>query len=243
MEIPRISGTTTNDRGRTQRRPLPSTRLSEADIKAALLTELRRRGSISAKTVVANEFRVGKTSVRADLALLGDRLTAVEIKSDADTLKRLERQVAAYSLYFDELILVLARRHLARVSPDLLAKAQVWIVELDGTLSQSSVPGDESLRSRPLADLLTKKESRRYLGTEAGDAADHYDAFVAAFRRRFGPTSEVFWRSVSRRRVKAEDLHALSRYRDQRLAFQKSEQRRVEQWSQWEVAAAALEAA
>ena len=65
----------------------------------------------------SNEIRIYQeksigTSV-CDLMAVTDKLTGFEIKSDRDNFARLERQVNAYSMFFDENYIVVGKTHLA----------------------------------------------------------------------------------------------------------------------------------
>ncbi len=87
--------------------------LTEAEIRSllrSLVVADREDGVVGA----VEEFWVPSVHVRADLVVIGRDLHAFEIKSDADTLKRLPRQVAGFSSLFDRCSIVLAPRHLAK---------------------------------------------------------------------------------------------------------------------------------
>jgi hypothetical protein len=229
----------------TSRRSRPLKRPNEADLKAALLNELRRQRVVTPKSILANEFVVAATSVRADLAILGESLVAVEVKSEADSLRRLDRQLDGYLAYFDYVILVIARRHLRDVDPIALAKSQVWIAESDGSLTFETDASYSPMARRPISDLLTKREAQRFFRPDDASACalEARRAFYKAFQHRFGATSADFWRRVGRRRISADDLRHLSRYREQRLAVQRVMQQREERWREWASFAALSEIA
>ena len=66
------------------------------------------------KMRIIEEKQVGRS--RADIVMvLPGRLTGIEIKSDADTYVRLERQVRDYDRYFDQNIVVAGSTHGAHV--------------------------------------------------------------------------------------------------------------------------------
>lgn len=60
---------------------------------------------------IVEEFWLPETRARADLATIGGELCGYEIKSHADTLRRLPRQVDAYGRVFDRCSLVVAEKH------------------------------------------------------------------------------------------------------------------------------------
>lgn len=80
---------------------------NELEIRAAskkLLAE-------SLDGVIVDEFSGGSMRTRPDLALIGNDFIFVEIKSDKDTLTRLENQIIDYKRYCDEVIVVIDIKH------------------------------------------------------------------------------------------------------------------------------------
>ncbi|GAA2033744.1 hypothetical protein GCM10009720_12840 [Yaniella flava] len=61
------------------------------------------RHSLNTSTLL-NEFRIGKS--RVDLAILNGKSTAYEIKSDRDSLKRINSQLDDYAKFFEEVYVV-----------------------------------------------------------------------------------------------------------------------------------------
>jgi hypothetical protein len=60
-----------------------------------------------------NEFRVG--GCKADVAILNGTATVYEVKSERDSLARLERQIAAYSTVFAKVYVIVAESHIRAV--------------------------------------------------------------------------------------------------------------------------------
>src|ERR1700722_10142524 len=60
-----------------------------------------------------NEFRVGEC--KADIAILNGTATVYEIKSERDSLSRLERQVTAYAKVFAQVYVIAAEDHIDAV--------------------------------------------------------------------------------------------------------------------------------
>ena len=90
---------------------------SEKVIREQLLPVAEQAAGSSC--VFIEEFWVPGSNERADLSAVGDQLWAFEIKSPRDSLKRLPRQVKAFSRLFDRCTGVLATEHLTR-GTDLL---------------------------------------------------------------------------------------------------------------------------
>ncbi len=70
-----------------------------------------RRQHAAKGTRVLNELGLIHGACRADIAVVNGRLIGYEIKSDEDTLARLKSQVAAYNSIFDNVTIIVGRRH------------------------------------------------------------------------------------------------------------------------------------
>lgn len=81
--------------------------------KAALVHKILL-GRYSLKTAsMLNEFRVG--ACKADVAILNGTATVYEVKSERDSLARLERQIAAYLTVFARVYVIAAESHVDTV--------------------------------------------------------------------------------------------------------------------------------
>src|SRR5581483_570090 len=77
--------------------------------KAALTHKiLLGRHSLQTASML-NEFRVGQC--KADLVILNGTSTVYEVKSERDSLARLERQIAAYRTVFARVYVIAAEKH------------------------------------------------------------------------------------------------------------------------------------
>ena len=106
--------------------------LAESEIRQAVRARLLATAEPGA--FVRDELSVA--SARVDLARTGSRLEGFEIKSDFDTLDRLPRQVAAFSLLFDAMTLVVGDRH---ANEAVVAVPRWWGVLLATTNGDGSV--------------------------------------------------------------------------------------------------------
>lgn len=100
--------------------------LSERDIKKAVLEKILPQTMAQEGAVVVSEMVIGKADRRADLVIANGHLQAIEIKSDLDSLRRLEGQLSAYLTHFDKVTLVLSPKfveHALSHSPERVA---VW---------------------------------------------------------------------------------------------------------------------
>jgi hypothetical protein len=188
-------------------------KLDEGHLKASVLSKLRRDGLINQETPVASEFRLGSAPARADLALFGRTFIGVEIKSQFDTLRRLEAQLSAYGRRFEQSILVVAERHARAIAVESLGSIELWTLDRTGQITVVR-KGVVLQRETGFASLMTLEERRRFLRT--GSAESERSAFAAAFRARYGETSTRFWEAVRGRRITDTDIAMLSRYREGR---------------------------
>lgn len=75
--------------------------LREQEVKIALINWLYINGHLNDATII-NEMVVANWARRADLAVANGNLHAFEIKSDFDSLKRLEGQLSTFSSRFEQ---------------------------------------------------------------------------------------------------------------------------------------------
>ncbi len=99
--------------------------LTERDIKLAVIAHLEKKSALQ-DGVVINELPVANWSRRADLAVANGKLQAFEIKSDFDSLRRLDGQIALFSTRFDKVILVTTSRFISSALERLPSYVEIW---------------------------------------------------------------------------------------------------------------------
>lgn len=99
--------------------------LNEGDIKAAVIDKLFASDALT-NAVLINEMVIANWSRRADLVVANGKLHAFEIKSDLDTLRRLDGQVETYLQRFDKVTVVCTEKfaHLIKDSTD--SRVEIW---------------------------------------------------------------------------------------------------------------------
>ena len=135
-------------------------------IYKAALTHKILLGIHSLQTAsMINEFRVGEC--KADVAILNGTATVYEIKSERDSLTRLERQIAEYATVFAKVYVIAAEGHIRAVSntvPDF-----VGILCLNGRHQISTLrnAADQPERTSPSAifDSIRAQEARMILSS------------------------------------------------------------------------------
>jgi hypothetical protein len=133
-------------------------------IYKAALTHKILLGTHSLHTAsMLNEFRVGEC--KADLAILNGTATVYEVKSERDSLSRLERQVAAYAKVFARVYVIAAENHVEAVIASV--SGDVGILRLNGRHQISTLrdAADRPEGTSPAAifDSLRTEEARMIL--------------------------------------------------------------------------------
>jgi hypothetical protein len=131
--------------------------------KAALIQKiLLGRHSLQTASML-NEFRVG--GCKADLAILNGTATVYEVKSERDSLARLQRQIAAYTTVFSRVYVITAETHVDAVMTSL--PEEIGVLQLNNrhqisTLREST---DRPERTSPTAifDSIRTGEARLIL--------------------------------------------------------------------------------
>ncbi len=135
----------------------------DVDIRPALRSRVLEPFPKGEDVAVVEELGICRGQVRVDLAVVNGRLDGYEIKSDRDSLRRLEGQVGFYGKVLDRATLVVGERHLTEAAERLPA----WwgILRVDPALGQ---PHFEEVRQgepnpgrdpRALAELLWLEEA------------------------------------------------------------------------------------
>lgn len=99
--------------------------LNEAMIKAAVIDRLLRHHA-DQDMVLISEMVVARYARRADLAVANGHMHAFEIKSELDTLVRLDGQMEAYAAQFDKVTLVVATKFVDSVLDRYKRNVEVW---------------------------------------------------------------------------------------------------------------------
>lgn len=161
-------------------------RLSDHEIRAALDTRLARTQGVHGDARVLHELPLSD-STRADVVAIGPRIEGFEIKSDRDSLRRLEHQVEAYEAVCDRVWLVTTERHFAAA----LARLPEWwgVLVAERRANQVVLTRARHARRHPqqdpyaLAQLLWTGELR-LLCRQLGDARGVQRANGVALRDR-----------------------------------------------------------
>ena len=199
----------------------------EMDIKVRFLNHLRQRNLINRDVTIINEFVIDQSSRRVDMAIFNDKHAhAIEIKSEKDSLFRLNGQIESYLKYFDKITVIAARKHIKGVLADVPANVEVWEVYKEkfrivrrGRISVVKNK-EHLLQILRVNELFTLSKAigckncpkiRRKL-VEAVSAAPLKkirNAVVCSLKERYKISNELFWR-MSENTITKESIRVLS---------------------------------
>lgn len=135
-------------------------------IYKAALTHKILLGVHSLQTAsMMNEFRVGEC--KADVAILNGTATVYEIKSERDSLSRLERQVAAYATVFAKVYVIAAEGHVQAVAKAVPEFVGIMRLNRRHHISTLREARDQPERTSPSAifDSIRTVEARMILSS------------------------------------------------------------------------------
>jgi len=89
-----------------------NTKLDDKLIRSKILSQLLHKSPQSKNTIVIEELDLCLGEARIDLAVINGIAKGIEIKSDKDTLDRLDNQISIYNKVFDVMEIVVGESHL-----------------------------------------------------------------------------------------------------------------------------------
>ena len=204
----------------------------EPEIKSTIINQLLEKGQLNKNELIINEFTVGDFSRRVDLALVNsNNLFAFEVKSEADSLTRLEVQVDKYLEYFDKVTVVVAPKHTQKVLHQTPLHVAVWEFS-DGVISvkrkgklQKTISKQKFIDMMTACELLklTKKfglnmdTTRRCFLEEALMVVPRYklrEEAIGAIQARYKVRNDKFLDEVMERKATPNDLKLLKITKD-----------------------------
>lgn len=144
--------------------------ITETELRDAVRAWLQKRAGAEGARL-SEEFAIEMGAARVDLALVGQRLEAYELKSDLDDFSRLHNQIHSYNRVFDHITLVAGSAHCDAA----LEIAPAWwgIIEASRTsrgalrlTTRRRSLKNRRQESRSLAMLLWRDEVRDTLSAE-----------------------------------------------------------------------------
>ncbi len=136
--------------------------MRDADVRRAVKNHLNALHKDDTDTLIVEEMGVWAGTVRIDIAVINGSLAGFELKSDRDTLARLPAQAELYSRVFDEVTLVVGKRHIDKAAGMIPVWWGIVKAEQDGDLLLNVIrPAMRNPSPEPylVAELLRKDEA------------------------------------------------------------------------------------
>ncbi len=219
-----------------------SARLLETDVKAITLNYLIEKGLLVPGQAIINEFTLKGYTRRIDLLLpTSKHLIAIEIKSEADSLNRLDGQVSKYLEYVDKVIVVATSKHIKNIMRSVPDQVAVWevcngrikviqpgrIVPINDTsklLHLMKANELVKLSNRLGSSMVSKKRHSTENALENVPTSALKKAVIENITKRFFLAYSSFWKTLGGQSVLPEYVQLLSPYREERL-FRETAQR------------------
>ena len=144
--------------------------IRELEIRSALL-RFMSIGDMPSGSRIREEFRIERGGSRVDVAVIGAKLIAYEIKSDLDSFARFSNQIHAYNRVFDEIYLVCGQGHASQALEVIPSWWGLLVAERhshDGVQLKDVRVATRNFKQDPfsLASLLWKDEVLAVLTSE-----------------------------------------------------------------------------
>ena len=107
--------------------------MNELEMRSHLISKLSSTSAGKNASFISEMFIDG-FSRRADLIMAGDKLAVFEIKSDLDSLVRLDGQLNSYLRFFEQVTVVCAQRHLKGIEARASMHVGIWMMRVDGVI-------------------------------------------------------------------------------------------------------------
>jgi hypothetical protein len=145
--------------------------MRDSDVRAAVRGWLRGKHASDPNTRIVEEMGVWNGSVRIDIAVINGELHGFELKSDRDTLDRLDNQAAIYNQVFNRVTLVAGRRHIDKA----ITKVPYWWGISSATMVKHGQPRLRHIRRAALNPHVDIMQMARLLWRlEALEILDRY---------------------------------------------------------------------
>lgn len=209
----------------------------EPDIKAILINHLRLSGAISPGTPILSEFSIFDGARRADLCIIiKNRIIAFEIKSEADSLVRLEGQIEDYLNYFDKVVVVTAPKFTEQIKKNAPKNIGIWEVNNNSIIQKQRGLISLIRDKKYLVSMLRKKDLEILKKEFKSNTLDSINELkirnfvLNNISNRYKPYFSHFWHQVEDRHATIYDLKYLSPYIETRKIMTKRRQDLEKSW-------------
>jgi hypothetical protein len=142
--------------------------MNDADIREGLKRKVLRHHLENQNTLVLDEVGLRHGAARIDVLVVNGYLHGYELKSDSDTLRRLDNQIRVYCSVLDKVTMVVGDKHLDEVES---AVPDWWGIKVATQGRRGGITFPDVRRSRmnpaldpvAVAKLLWRDEALEYL--------------------------------------------------------------------------------
>lgn len=222
----------------------------EALIKVAIIKKLIKSGYIDNDSIIIDEFTVNRYERRVDIAIIRETsMIAFEIKSERDSLKRLEGQVNTFSRYFDKVIVVADTKHVGNIQHLLPSETGIWEFNKNSlTVKQRGRKRKITAKlKRSYLELLTVSELISLARITNYKLKDNHRAsllkeleqtnmkalvefVISAISKRYRESTNRFLIETNNRNISVRDLNLLSKFKSERKRLEEQKQSLKKQW-------------
>ncbi|MFG1483485.1 sce7726 family protein [Halobacteriovorax sp. HFRX-2_2] len=226
-------------------------KLLENDIKALVLNHLSQKTIINEDSLIMSELTIGNYSRRVDLAVLtNNKLIAFEIKSEADSLYRLNGQVETYLKYFDKVIVISDTKFFPKITNELPKNVGLWEIKNNEVKVRNRGRYNTKIENESLIDFIDVAELKK-LSSKLNIVADKKRSSlekalqktpnkllrmtaIETLERKFKKNSQIFKNKTKNKLASINDLNLLSRFYDQREKHKEELETNLNFWSNFE---------
>ncbi|MDV3753720.1 hypothetical protein CMU20_01660 [Elizabethkingia anophelis] len=103
--------------------------MRDIDIRESLKTGPLKKYVSDSDSLVLDEFNISLGIVRADIAILNGVLHGIEIKSEKDTLKRLDTQLTEYKKFFEYITVVTCEKFQNKIENSIPERCGILVAK------------------------------------------------------------------------------------------------------------------
>ena len=152
--------------------------MTESEIRAALIAKLTSTPAGKGASFIQEMFLDGFAR-RADLVVANGKLAAFEIKSERDTLDRLEGQLSSYLRFFEQVTIVCAEKHVDGVKARVPEHVGITTVSHALKLTNVRLPRRVDLPIEAWLSFIPIDELRKVVRANGLDASGGREQLVS----------------------------------------------------------------
>ncbi|HIF9079219.1 sce7726 family protein [Photobacterium damselae] len=200
----------------------------EPQIKLSTINYLIEKKIINDDNTIINEFNVGGYKRRVDLSIATNKyLYAFEIKSEYDSLYRLNGQIETYLNHFDKVFIVTTKKYIDKVLLTTPPNVAVWefdngiisivrkgkIKKINNKETMLNMMNIDELKQLVKNSNIKSKDNKRKTLVELSLNIPIYrikEHMIKSIKNRYLSTNKVFLEKANTNKLNTNDLKLLS---------------------------------